>query len=273
MEQLLQPVIQYWQSVVAYFAFDTALLSEPDMIARFVLQLCLLICSAFFSSSETALFSLSRLDLQQLRKEQNPHSETIHELLDQPRRLIISILSGNELVNIAAAANMAGILLSLYSADKVVVINLAVMVPMLLLFGEVTPKTIAVSNPLRYSSRIVARPMWFWIRLIAPVRWAIRGIADRITTLLVGEAKAADNILQVDEFLTLVEQVAEEGVLDHFNGPQPLAFLDDATTDAAHGGLSGLFEHFARLTKGGEHLFGGNPMAHANPQETVAVQF
>ncbi len=214
MEHLLQPVIQYWQSVGAYFAFDTAILSQPDMIARFVLQLCLLICSAFFSSSETALFSLSRLDLQQLRKEQNPHSETIHELLDQPRRLIISILSGNELVNIAAAANMAGILLSLYSPDKVVLINLVVMVPMLLLFGEVTPKTVAVSNPLRYSSRIVARPMWFWIRLISPVRWAIRSIADRITTLLVGEAKAADNILQVDEFLTLVEQVAEEGVLD-----------------------------------------------------------
>ncbi len=184
------------------------------MIARLVLQLCLLVCSAFFSSSESALFSLSRLDLQQLRKEQDPQSETIHELLDQPRRLIISILSGNELVNIAAVANMASILLSLYAVEQVVLINLVVMVPLLLLFGEVTPKTIAVSNPVRYSSRIVARPLWVWIRLISPIRWAIRGIADRITTLFVGDAKAADNILQVDEFLTLVEQVSEEGVLD-----------------------------------------------------------
>lgn len=184
------------------------------MIARLVLQLCLLVCSAFFSSSETALFSLSRLDLQQLRKEQDPRSETIHELLDQPRRLIISILSGNELVNIAAAANMASILLSLYTPEQVVIINLVVMVPLLLLFGEVTPKTIAVSNPVRYSARIVAQPLWLWIRLITPIRWAIRGIADRITTFIVGEAKTADNILQVDEFLTLVEQVSEEGVLD-----------------------------------------------------------
>ncbi len=205
---------EYWQSVGAYFAFDVAMLSEPNMIFRVGIQLCLLICSAFFSSSETALFSLSRLDLQQLRREQNRHSETIHELLDQPRRLIISILTGNELVNIAAAANMTSILVSLYAPDKVVVMNLLIMVPLVLLLGEVTPKTIAVSNPIRYSTRIVAEPLALWIRLIVPIRWAIRGIADRITTLFVGEIKTADNILQVDEFLTLVEQVSEDGGLD-----------------------------------------------------------
>ena len=214
MDQLLYLLNQYWLSVVDYFAFDTAILTESDMIVRLGIQLCLLVCSAFFSSSETALFSLSRLDLQQLRREQNPRSETIHELLDQPRRLIISILTGNELVNIAAAANMAFILLSIYGPEKVVAINLLIMVPLVLLFGEVTPKTIAVSNPVRYSTRIVAEPLALWIRIISPIRWAIRGIADRITTLFVGEMKTADNILQVDEFLTLVEQVSEEGVLD-----------------------------------------------------------
>src|SRR5210317_2131288 len=114
MDGLMQDLLIYWantlDSTLAYFAFDQALLSEPDMIARLLLQALLLLGSAFFSGSETALFSLSRLDLQQLRKEKSPYSETLHELLDQPRRLIISILSGNELVNIAAAANMTGIL-------------------------------------------------------------------------------------------------------------------------------------------------------------------
>ena len=214
MEPFLHTMSQYWLSVVEYFAFDTALLAQPDMVARLGAQLCLLVCSAFFSSSEIALFSLSRLDLQQLRREQNPQSKTIHELLDQPRRLIISILSGNELVNIAATANMAFILSVLYGVDQVMVINLLVMLPLMLLLGEATPKTIAVGNPVRYSTRIVARPLALWIKLIAPIRWAVRGIADRITTLFVGEIKTADNILQVDEFLTLVEQVSEEGTLD-----------------------------------------------------------
>ncbi|MGI9311391.1 MAG: hemolysin family protein [bacterium] len=218
MEPILSLISQSWQALAAglcgAFAFDPALLSEPDMALRLGVQALLLLCSAFFSSSETALFSLSRLDLQQLRRERNPRAETIHELLDQPRRLIISILSGNELVNVAAAANMTAILVVLYGSADAGWINLLVMVPLLLLLGEVTPKTVAVHNPVRYSTRIVAAPMRFWIRLITPLRWAIRGVSERVTTALVGEAKAADNILQADEFLTLVEQVAEEGVLD-----------------------------------------------------------
>lgn len=207
-------ISQHWHAAAAALAFDGARLAEPDMLARLALQVLLLACSAFFSSSETALFSLSRLDLQQLRRERNPRAESIHELLDQPRKLIISILSGNELVNIAATANMASILFALYGGASAGWINLAVMAPLLLLLGEVTPKTIAVRNPVRYSTGIVAEPMRLWVKFIAPLRWALRGVSERITTALVGEAKAADNILQADEFLTLVEQVAEEGALD-----------------------------------------------------------
>jgi len=214
LEQLLQPLIEYWEAFLAFFAADTAQLREPHMLVRIALQVLLLFCSAFFSGSETALFCLSRLDLQRIRKERNPHSEVLHELLDQPRRLIISILSGNELVNIAAAANMAGILVVLYGDERGGWINIFVMVPLLLLFGEVTPKTIAVSNPLRISTEVVATPMSLWVRLITPLRWAIRSIADRVTTLIVGEARERDNILQVDEFRTLVEEVAKEGQLN-----------------------------------------------------------
>ena len=214
MEQAFHELSQHWQALKGALYFDSAQLAEPEMVLRLVLQGFLLLGSAFFSSSETALFSLSRLDLQRLRKERNPHSETLHALLDQPRRLIISILSGNELVNIAAAANMAAILLTLYGGDRAGWINLLVMVPLLLLFGEVTPKTIAVSNPVRYSTRVVAEPMNLWVRLVAPLRWVIRSISDRITTFIVGEEKTADNLLQVDEFLTLVEQVAQEGELN-----------------------------------------------------------
>ncbi|MDH3694423.1 MAG: hemolysin family protein [Gammaproteobacteria bacterium] len=214
MDWLAQEIANNWQAITGFLAFDSARLSEPEMIVRLVLQALLLLGSAFFSSSESALFSLSRLDLQQLRRERNRHSEALHELLDQPRRLIISILSGNELVNIAAAANMAAILVNLYGDGRAGWINLLLMVPLLLLFGEVTPKTIAVANPVRFSTGIVAAPMSLWVKVVTPLRWVIRGVADRITTLIVGEEKAAENILQVDEFLTLVEHVAREGALD-----------------------------------------------------------
>jgi CBS domain containing-hemolysin-like protein len=214
MESVLNDLMQQWALVKAFFAFDTARLADTDMIIRLCMQGLLLGGSAFFSGSETALFSLSRLDLQKLRRERHRHSETLHALLDQPRRLIISILCGNELVNIASAANMTGILVSLYGVERAGLISVLVMVPLLLLFGEVTPKTISVSDPVRISTRVVATPMSLWVRIVSPLVWLIRSVADRITTLIVGEEKAAENILQLDEFRTLVEEVAKEGELN-----------------------------------------------------------
>ena len=85
---------------------DLINLSEIDweLTIRILIQCILFSFSAFFSGSETALFSLSRIDLQKLRNSRNPHSESIHAMLDEPRRLIVSLLCGNELVNIAAVS-------------------------------------------------------------------------------------------------------------------------------------------------------------------------
>lgn len=213
MEIMLQEISNFWQWVGDYLAFDSSRLGEPEFILRLVLQCFLLLGSAFFSSSETALFSLSRIDLQQLRRDRNRYADTLHALLDQPRRLIISILCGNEIINIAAAANMTAILFHLYSDEKVMLLNILIMVPLLLLFGEITPKTIAVTNPTIVSTRLIARPMSAWVRLVAPLRWLVRLLSDRITTLLVGPEKAPENILQVDELRTLVEEVVESGEL------------------------------------------------------------
>lgn len=203
-----------WTGLIELLKFDPVLLMEPNMIFRLCLQGLLLLGSAFFAGSETALFSLSRLDLHKLRREKHPRSETLHALLDQPRRLIISILCGNELVNIALTVNAAGILVQLYGTKQAGVMAIVIMVPLLLMFGEVTPKTIAVSNPVRVSTGLVAAPLNFWTRLITPLRSGIRFIADWITTMIVGQEKAADNILHLDEFRSLVEEVAKGGELD-----------------------------------------------------------
>jgi CBS domain containing-hemolysin-like protein len=210
MDELLSFLYQYWEGVKTFWAEPPKLL-RPDILIRMVLQVVLFTGSSFFSGSETALFSLSRLDLQRLRRQRHPQSGTLHSLLDQPRRLIISILCGNEIVNIAASANMTGILASLYGAEQAAWIATVVMVPLLLLFGEVTPKTIAVSDPVKVSTRIVAAPLSVWVRLIAPLSRAVRVVADRMTTVIVGKEKAADNILQIDELRTLVDRGVLEG--------------------------------------------------------------
>jgi CBS domain containing-hemolysin-like protein len=206
-------MVGYARATAGFFAFDPSLLADPGMVARIALQALLLVGSAFFSGSETALFSLSRLDLQQLNRRRHPQAAALHALLNEPRRLIISILCGNQLINIAAVANMTGMLVILYGEERAGLINVLVMVPLLLLLGEITPKTIAVSNPVRVSTGLVAVPLSLWVRLITPLRWAIRAVSDRITTWIVGQEKAAENILQIDEFRSIVDEVAHEGEL------------------------------------------------------------
>ncbi|MGD8999910.1 MAG: hemolysin family protein [Granulosicoccaceae bacterium] len=220
-----------WADLIAFLAVDPQRLLQADMLFRIGLQILLLCASAFFSGSETALFSLSRLDLQQMRRERNPRFDILQSLLERPRQLIISILCGNEIINVAAAANMTGILVALYGAETGGVLNILVMVPLLLLFGEVTPKTIAVSDPVKVSTRIIAVPLSIWSRFITPFRWIIRLVADRFTTLIVGEETAAENILQVDEFRSLVDEVVKGGELTARERSLIYNLLEGGTTE------------------------------------------
>jgi CBS domain containing-hemolysin-like protein len=205
-----------------------------ELTLRITLQVLLLIASAVFSGSETAMFSLSRIDLQKLRNTRNPHSEGIHAMLDEPRRLIISILCGNELVNIASSANMAGILLSVFGAGDVTWINILVMVPLLLLVGEVTPKTIAVSHPVGYATNVSARVLPKWIYIVTPLREAVRLVADRVTTLVVGEVVARENILQPDEFRTILHESEETGVIHAIERVLIDNVLEASDTEISH---------------------------------------
>ena len=152
-------------------AFDA---DDVELYLRILFQALLLLSSAVFSGSETALFSLSRIDLQKLRQSRHPDSENIHAMLDEPRRLIISILCGNELVNIASAVNMTAILLIIFAGQDVGWINILIMVPLLLLIGEVTPKTVAVSFPIKFSTVISARILPRWMVFITPLREVVR---------------------------------------------------------------------------------------------------
>lgn len=195
-------------------AFQLPAWLDLELIVRLCIQVLLLTMSAFFSGSETALFSLTPLDLQKLRNSQHPRSKSIHEMLEEPRRLIISLLCGNELVNIASSANMASILFRFFDEDQTTWINIFVMVPVLLLCGEVTPKTIAVTYPMMIATHISALLLPKWIAFITPLRNAVRMVADRITTAIVGEPVKKNNILHADEFRTLVEEGEATGTID-----------------------------------------------------------
>ncbi len=168
--------------------------------------------SAFFSSSETSLFSLSRLQQEQMRQAGNPSISLIERLLAQPRQLIVTILIGNELVNVAASVISAAVVIRFLGSDAKWV-NLLIMVPILLLVGEITPKTLAIRNNVAFAT-FQCRFIDFFARAITPLRWVVRHIADFFITLIVGSERSAANIITQDMVRSLAQEAVGEGVLD-----------------------------------------------------------
>ena len=185
---------------------DIAIVLE---LAAFVVFLCL---SAFFSSSETALFSLNRIQLEQLRRSADPHADLIERLLSQPRHLIVTILIGNEFVNVAASVISAALVIEVFGSGNKW-INLLIMVPVLLLFGEITPKTLAIRHNLAFATA-QCRGIDLFARLISPLRWVVRHVADFFITLIVGKERSRANILTEDMVRSLAEEAVGKGALD-----------------------------------------------------------
>ncbi len=176
------------------------------------LILLLLFFSAFFAGSETAFFSLSNLQIEKLVQKKPGKGEKISKILNQPRQLIITILLGNEFVNIAISSISAGIIIAIFGQEALW-INIALVLPVLLLFGEITPKTYAIYNNEKFSSFAVT-PLTFFKKWIAPLRWLIRKISDKIANIFVKESSRKGSILTEDVVKTIIEEGEKEGVLD-----------------------------------------------------------
>jgi len=185
---------------------------ELLILVKIILIFILLCFSAFFSGSETALFSLGSIKLFQLKESNHPKAPLIQELIEKPRRLLISILIGNEFINITASALAASLCISLLG-NQGKWIAIAIMTPLILIFGEVLPKTIAVSYSEKFSLW-VAQPISIFSRAIFPVRWIIRKLVDRVNALFGKQKRREESIFFEEEFKELIEVGHQEGILE-----------------------------------------------------------
>lgn len=169
----------------------------------------LLFLSAFFSGSETALFSLSKIQAERLRQEAGNRGATVAGLLDNPRRLLITILVGNMFVNVASASLVASFTTALLG-NKGVGIAVGITTVLLLIFGEITPKTVAVHNaePI---SRLVAYPIKFFSKLIFPLRVVLRSVTNTLMRLVPGGSIPVEDRFTTEEFRAMVQVAEEEG--------------------------------------------------------------
>jgi CBS domain containing-hemolysin-like protein len=172
----------------------------------------LLLLSAFFSGSETAFLSLDRVRLAHRVREGEPGATRVQALLDRPHRLLSAILLGNNLVNTGAAAVGTAIATDLVAGGGGLIIATVGITVLLILVGEVTPKTLALSHAFGMS-RVYAWPLAMWARLNRPIVWAL----DALTRMLIrvfggGESDGAPP-LNTAELGTAIRLGAESGAL------------------------------------------------------------
>ncbi len=138
-----------------------------DITYQFVLLLVLIALSAFFSASEIALLSLGRINLHKMVKEKTKNSKLISKLLDDPNRLLITILIGNNLVNVSASALATSIGIFLFGSFGIG-IAVGVMTFLILLFGEILPKSYAIHNKEKFAT-FSSGPIYFMQRVQSPL--------------------------------------------------------------------------------------------------------
>jgi len=186
------------------------------LIAEIAALIALLALSAFFSGTETALFSLSRLQLRRLRQEHPQRGQIISELLDQPQRLLSTILLGNTIVNVAAAIVGYSILTAV-SHERAEALAVPVMTLLVLLFGEVTPKTIVIRHPERFALLLARLTQWA-IASTATLRRAAEAVSGWLVHCIerlpyFASRKVRDSAPTEDEYRTLLSMSERAGVV------------------------------------------------------------
>jgi putative hemolysin len=181
-----------------------------------VLILCALLgVDGFFSGTDVAMFSLRRVDQQLMAKSERRSDHLVLWLLSKPRRLIATLLIGDELVSISVGVVSAGICASLLPGlgeVELTIVATLLTLPVLLLFGEVTPKAIAYRTS-RGWARKAARPLWLFMVVVTPVRLVIHAIATLLMKPFAGAASGSQRAaeLSAEEFKALVDAGSAEG--------------------------------------------------------------
>ena len=172
----------------------------------------LLLLSAFFSSSETAMMSLNRYRLKHLRKKHGGARQA-YKLLKRPDRLIGIILIGNNLVNILASA-IATVIAIRLAGDAGIIIATLLLTLAVLIFSEVTPKTVAALHPegIAFTASYVLRPL---LTLFYPFVWLVNHISNGLLRIFgVNPKKGRDDGLSKDEIRTVVD-ISSQKIPEH----------------------------------------------------------
>jgi len=181
---------------------------ETLYLALFIVCLSL---SAFFSASETAFTALQRIRVEHMISTKVPGAVRVAKMIRKPERLLSTILTGNNLVNTAAASLGTILAVSVWKEWGILIATIGIAV-ILLVFCETTPKITAVRNPERVSLKL-ARPIEVASWILYPVVLALSSVANRLSRAVGGEP-VAKSLVSEEEIRTMISVGHKEGAVE-----------------------------------------------------------
>ena len=185
---------------------------DPSDVIQ-LLSLILLLClSAFFSSSETALLSISQMRIRTLVDEGNKRAMTLEQVVSNKSKMLSAILIGNNVVNLSASSLITSLVIN-HFGNAYVGIATGIITLLILIFGEISPKTMATLQAEKVALK-VARIISVLMKILTPVIFIINLLAGGVLRLMGVDPNAKTDTITESELRTIVDVSHEEGVIE-----------------------------------------------------------
>ena len=184
--------------------------SETGQLIAIIILLCL---SAFFSSSETALTTVNQIRMRTLADNGDKHAARVLRVTGNPGKMLSAILIGNNIVNLSASSISTSLAIHLFGNTGAGIAT-GILTFLILIFGEVTPKTMATIKA-DSMSLTAAAPIGFLMKILTPVIFIINKLSLGLMFLLHVNIKDAQKKMTEEELRTIVDVSQENGVIEH----------------------------------------------------------
>lgn len=189
-------------------------MTASSMYMRIIIVFVLLLFSALFSSSETAITSIPIAKIRQLREDDEEAANILKNMKRKTNDIIASILIGNNIVNTAATAVLTELLVQRFVSKNSTLIATVIMTILILIIGEITPKSYAAQNPVKVAV-MVAKPLELLATVFKPILFILTKITNLIIKLLGGDIVTNTPFVTEEEIRSLVDVGEEEGTIMH----------------------------------------------------------
>ncbi len=185
---------------------------EPGDSVQIIFLIILLLLSAFFSSAETALTTSNKIKMKRMADDGNKSAALVLKITDNSDKMLSAILIGNNIVNITSSS-LATILVQNIFGNWAVSIGTGVLTLLVLIFGEITPKTAATVNANSMALRY-AKIIWFIMLVLTPIIFIVNKLAGAFMFLLRIKKDDKESTFTEDELRTIMNVSHEEGVIE-----------------------------------------------------------